>query len=663
MDRQQRFARTILLAIFLGVSCGVSPVAGETAGTTSVVGMARITYVSGSSIYIDAGREHGLEEGDTVHVVRDGTVVAELRVGHLSAIRASCTVVEATDAPTVGDVVRLPVVTALSEAPDAATPTGSDSIGAAELSEPADAATGTMVDTVGVPGLARVSNVDHNRVFIDSGQNKGLRGGDKLRVLRGNSTAAVLEVIDVSTDRASCKIVEGIGSLEVGDLVRLPIRGEGDDTGPVRYEDTVPETVFVVHAATEPVVPGAVPRAIKPSLSGRVGARYLIVRDRDAGGDEFSQPALDLRLDGNDLASGHFDLAVDVRSRRTYRSDVTGTLDTEDQTRVYRAAASVHDPRGRFRLTVGRQFSPSLASVSTFDGAMAAFDGNKWSTGLFGGTQPDPVDYGYAQIVKEYGAFVQLHNRPGASAQWSVTTGAIGSYVDGIVNREYAYLQGLFTSRRVSFYATHELDYNRDWKIDLGEDQVELTSSYVHLGLRASKGLNLSAGYDNRRNIRLYRDLITPETDFDDSFREGVWVGFTQRIAKRFRFGLSGKRSTGGTSGNADSYTLILGANRLARRLNFFYRGTSYANDTNEGSLQSLTTGIGITRRVRMTLSGGLRQDTVLLVPENENELLWYGMEMDFTVGRHWFLQISGERTEGELEQNDQGYFSTTYRF
>jgi hypothetical protein len=64
-----------------------------------------------------------------------------------------------------------------------------------------------------------------------------------------------------------------------------------------------------------------------------------------------------------------------------------------------------------------------------------------------------------------------------------------------------------------------------------------------------------------------------------------------------------------------------------------------------------------------MTLSGGLRQDTVLLVPENENELLWYGMEMDFTVGRHWFLQISGERTEGELEQNDQGYFSTTYRF
>jgi len=680
MTRQQTgtFGILPLVVLFLAGAGGVD--AGDATDLRHVVGLARVTYVSGSSVYIDAGREHGLESGQTLEVLRDDQSIGHVRIDNISAIRASCKIVDGEQTLIVGDLVRLPVPGSGSESirsfdeglgsfvvhptPDDPQVTGTNGTAPAPATPHTGPGLSDAVDTTAIPGLARISHVDQNRVFIDSGENKGLRGGDNVRVLRANASVAVLEVTDVDTDRAACKVVDGVADLDVGDLVRLPIRGDGDDSGPVpAYE--VPETIMVVRPSADAIreiVPNS--STNRATVNGRVGVRYLMVQDRNPDGGQFSQPALDVRLDALNMASGHVDVSVDVRSRRTYRRTLA-SLDneTQDQTRVYRLAASVHDRRGRFRLIAGRQFSPSLASVSTFDGVLASFNGNRVSTGLFAGNQPDPVTFGRSDVVEEYGAFVQVHNRPGSHTQWSITTGGIGSYFDGTVNREYAYLQALLTSQRVSLYATQEIDYNRDWKILAGEDQVSPTSSYLHFGVRPTRSLNLRVGYDNRRNIRLYRDLITPETDFDDTFRKGYWAGFTQRIAKRFRVGLNAKRSTSDTAGDADTYTLVFGATGLARRFNFFYRGSYYTNEVNQGSLQSLTSGVIITRQLRLTMMGGLRQDNVIASPDVQARLVWYGLGWDVSLGRHWFMQLSGERTNGEQENNDQLYFSTTYRF
>jgi hypothetical protein len=58
-----------------------------------------------------------------------------------------------------------------------------------------------------------------------------------------------------------------------------------------------------------------------------------------------------------------------------------------------------------------------------------------------------------------------------------------------------------------------------------------------------------------------------------------------------------------------------------------------------------------------------VRQDTVIDDPNARTDLVWYGIGWDVSLGRHWFMQLSGERTDGEQEKNDQAYFSTTYRF
>jgi len=644
--------------------------------TSEAIGIAKVTYVSGGTIYIDSGRNKGLRIGDSLRVVRGKKTVATLEVAHLSELRAACEI-EFGAVPAVGDLVRLPIRGDGDDGgPDPVYEAGETSVvvSAASARTGPDLAENTPAETLAASveppsaeaiaglGLSRVTHLDASYVYIDSGEDKQLKGGDQLKVVRGASTVAVLEVTDVAADRAACSIVEEFGSVETGDFVRLPIRIGNDDSAPAREFPAAESTMVVRSAPTIPTP--APPRGRNQRVRGRVGVRYLIVQDRTENGSEFSQPALDMRLDGNGLASGYLDLAVDVRSRRTYRTPASGDRETEDSTRVYRAALSMHDRRGRHRLTVGRQFSPSLATVSVFDGFLADLNRASWSIGVFGGTQPDPIGYGYSQEITEYGGFVQLHNKPQSTKHWSVTSGAVGSYQNGEVNREFAYLQALYTDSRLSLFATQEVDVNRDWKLLDGEDQFSFTSSYLHVGYRVNRGFSLRAGYDNRRNIRLYRDHVTPETEFDDSFRTGMWVGFTQRFANRYRFGLDAKTNSSETAEPANSYTLTLGANRISRaNLSLNYRGTYLTNERLEGWLHSLNSSIAAGRRTRLSVLGGLREDTNLIDEALSQQLIWYGLAVDISLGRHWFVQLSGERTEGELEKNDQGYFSTTYRF
>ncbi len=68
--------------------------------------LARVTYVSGNSVYIDAGQRNGLTEGATLDVRRNGSGIAQLRVRFLSPGRSQCDVVMAASALMVGDTVR-----------------------------------------------------------------------------------------------------------------------------------------------------------------------------------------------------------------------------------------------------------------------------------------------------------------------------------------------------------------------------------------------------------------------------------------------------------------------------------------------------------------------------------------------------------------------------
>ena len=248
--------------------------------------------------------------------------------------------------------------------------------------------------------------------------------------------------------------------------------------------------------------------------------------------------------------------------------------------------------------------------------------------------------------------------------RWNLVTGAVGSYTEGEINREFVFFQSRYVGPRLSFYLLQEVDYNREWKKEFEDSTLSPTSTFFHMQFRATDSLELRTGYDNRRRIRLYRDRITPETMFDDDNRIGARVGMTWRSPRHYRVALDALSNRDNDPINSNSYTLTLGATSFTRQnLGIYTRSTQYTNAQVEGELHSATFGMNLGRRVHFQLGGGVRDETSLQVPVVDSRLTWSSVDLDFSLGRHWYFLISAERTESEIDQNDQIYSSLTYRF
>ena len=46
-----------------------------------------------------------------------------------------------------------------------------------------------------------------------------------------------------------------------------------------------------------------------------------------------------------------------------------------------------------------------------------------------------------------------------------------------------------------------------------------------------------------------------------------------------------------------------------------------------------------------------------------DDQMVWYGLDLDVFLGRRWFLLLSAERTDGDFEEVDQYYTRLSYRF
>jgi len=395
-------------------------------------------------------------------------------------------------------------------------------------------------------------------------------------------------------------------------------------------------------------------------LRGRVGVRYLGVMDRSGFGGDVAQPSVDVRLDGTRVGGAPLDLQVDVRARRTLQTVSDGREVNSGEARVYRLNATARSPGDRYRLTLGRQFSSALASISTFDGGQFEATMRRFGVGVFSGTQPAPLDYSFSTDITEYGAFVRWWSAPQAHTRWELVTAAIGSYEQGKINREYVALVSRVGTPRLSLMFQQEVDINRGWKRNAGEAAASLTNTFLSARYRLAQGLDLDGGYDNRRDARLYRDYVSPETEFDDSYRQGVWGGVGMGFAQRYRVGATARSSSGGAAGDASSYTLTASAIHLTpAHVQLRGRSTRYENESTVGWMHSVSGGFSVGARWMFDLFGGTRRDESKLLSTAENRTSWFGADVDVDLGRGMYGNISGERNEGY----DQVYTSISWRF
>jgi len=379
----------------------------------------------------------------------------------------------------------------------------------------ADGAAGAAPQT----GRTRVVYLAGASVYVEAGRADGLAEGDTLEVLRASRTIARLLVTAVSSKRAACDTFDVVQPPELGDAVRFALHpgrqaDEAPSQAPVSLRVAGPDTASTeALAADEPSPPSR--RSRGRPWRGRVALRYLSIEP--GSGEGYTQPALDVRLDGRGRGTTPMDLSIDVRSRRTYRGG-----EQDDVARVYRMLVAIGAPGDR-RVTVGRQISPALAAVSVFDGVLVETGGKgRWSAGAFAGAQPEPGRFRPSSDVLEGGAYVQARATQGPRRSWTLTFGGVNSLAHGQVNRQFGFVNGFYMHPRVTVFATQEIDVNTAWRRASGDPVVSFSSTFLSARTQLIPGLTLSTGYDGRRSVRLWRDRLTPETEFDDAYRRGM---------------------------------------------------------------------------------------------------------------------------------------------
>lgn len=493
---------------------------------------------------------------------------------------------------------------------------------------------------------ARITYVMSATVYLDAGREEGLAEGHEVRVMRAGQRIALLRVTSLASHRAACSISgEAVAPLAVGDTVEF-----------------VPAVTVAAKTETS-LAPGmrAPPRHQPPAVRGRVGLRYLLVRP--PGGPGFSQPGLDLRLDVARLGATPLGLVMDVRGRRTYRTGTDGSVSADRRDAVYQAAMFIR-PGGPARATLGRQYLPTVSSVSLFDGALLEYQTSRFGAGVFAGSEPEPATMSWSNDVRDLGLFFEGRSAPGSRTRWTLGTGAVGSYAGGVVNREFGFIQGSLATSGFTAFLAQEVDLNRGWKADAGEPSVSLTATFASVVARPARWVSLQAGIDNRRNIRLYRDYTSPEAVFDDSFRQGAWAGAGFTILNHARLGFDGRATFGGadSASRTRSGGVSLALDRLtSARIGVRGRLTRYVAPGRDGWLESFGATLRPVSWAGLDANGGFRDETI--AGQERRHTRWLGADLDLTLGRAWYVLFSGSHETGTLAAGDQAYLSLSFRF
>ena len=489
--------------------------------------------------------------------------------------------------------------------------------------------------------FAAVTYLTVTTAYINAGSEDGLRDSMQLDVFRKGRRVGAVRVAFLASHQASCDIVDTVQALAVGDSARyVPV-------SPPRTTAAAPAGGWRPASRASPV------------LTGTVGLEYFSV---SGSGVRLSQPGIDLRLSAGPAGSP-LTSVVDLRERRATTAAPGAPASVAGESRVYQAVVRWQPSGSPVRVGLGRQFVEGVSALGLMDGLQITRETQAWAVGAFFGTQPGLSDLEFSSDIRMLGAYVRRQGRPAGGGAWSLTAGASGSYQIWRTNREFLYFEARYFGPRFSGFLSQEVDYYRPWKRVGGESAFSPTATFGQARFQVSHAWSVEGGVDERRNVRLYEDVVSPESTFDAAFRRGAWVGTTIRPGGHVWVDLDARASDGGAIGRTDSYTASVAVLRLgALGAGVRARGTYYLSPGRSGWLEAVNLGISPADRWRLGVDAGQRDEdvTILTAPQVTR---WVGASLDLSLARSWFATVSATRQRGGGQDSDQIFALFSYRF
>lgn len=527
----------------------------------------------------------------------------------------------------------------------------------------------------------RVRYVTTDAIYFNGGTVLGVRAGDRVWIERNGEKLMQLEVKYVSEHSAACLLaVEATPPSEVAARL-LPVRV--DDV--VLWMLPLPEFQKRMRPAeTEPSMQLATPSRKISRATTMAPKRYVAARPRNnllhgqistqvyGQNDKSSQPfdflesSAYLRLTMERIAGAPLRFVTRMRASQGFRSaNASGLQQTSPTQRIYEIALEYAAANQSFEFALGRMLRNDLRGVGYLDGLSLSYRMHpNWKLGVFAGAQPDLYHAGFRFEEKKYGGFFEAQKNFSESSRLSLMLAGLGQYQQQHLNREYLAAQIDFDWTRQIFLTQYlELDFNRDWRRQLGAGSVTLNNAYFSASYFPGSRFSCGLSYDARRPLRTWETRTLADSLFDQSLRQGWRANVAYQPNGLLRFALDG-----GWQGQKETRD-VYSAGVSAQVSNLWRSGVSvstrfsyFGNGSSAGYYPALDVARSFGGFVYATVGAGTylyRMESAGVAQANP----WERVRLDFNLARRFYLSSTVENFHGDTMRFARGFADLGWRF
>jgi len=334
----------------------------------------------------------------------------------------------------------------------------------------------------------------------------------------------------------------------------------------------------------------------KPEFNQRINGRLSVTSfNTISGSGSSNRMRYTLAMQGDNLGNSRLSMDSYINFQHTidHWDEVKNNLSSA--LKVY-ALSLNYDFNKTTNLTLGRKINPRISSMGAIDGVQFEKAIGDFQIGALVGSRPDYVDYGFNPSLFQYGAYLS-HGLNTKNYYMQSTISFVEQRNNSAIDRRFVYFQhsssiiknlNLFFSTELSLYEVVS---------DQPKNTLSLTNLYASLGYRFSKKLNISASYDNRRNIYYYETFKSfIDKLIDEETRQGVRLNASYRLLKNVTWGINTgwrfQKSNMNLSENLNTYLTF------GRIPSLDVRTTVTANFLKTNYLDSKIFGIRLSREV-----------------------------------------------------------------
>jgi hypothetical protein len=594
-----------------------------------------------------------------------------------------------------------PVSAEAANAASEATPTAAPEPAAAVGGSPTSVPDMAAVVAVANPGMRtefQVKYVEQDTAYLDGGRASGLTEGMKL-IVKNKTTAAGSDGSSNPDDAVAELVVVGLAETSAVTEIRTPKREVVPGDFAYLSSDAV-QALVQQHAlgatrkypavitfseggdALDEEAHAFVPRPPLPSVnraSGRFGIDYSGTKSTDASQASSSSIGAVVRADFTRIGGTYWNLRGYWRGRLSSTSAASQQTLQDLLNRTYHLSLTYENPDSRWVIGAGRLYLPWASSLDTLDGGyLAVRVRHGVTTGIFGGSTPDPTSWNYSPNRHIGGGFLNTEGGDYDAVHYSSTAGFGKSFetVPYSTTTATGTTQTTYQNNRPFAFFENSVSYKRTFSIfhALQADQPSANPATVAPGAGISRSfltvrvqpfsrIEFSANHTYFRDIPTFDPQLLSTGLLDkylfQGFSGGVRVEVVKNIALYTDLGRSSSTGDAKTSLNQMYGITFLRIPKVDLHADAHY--SRFTSSFGSGTYRAFSLSRNLGEDLHVELLAGDQVFTSSLAGNQSAKFLT--TNLDTSLGALFFLQGGFTMYRGQLQNYNQWNLTLGYRF